>query len=475
MKSRLLLGFALACGVSTSPSGALAWDEPLVTPDAVLEETDRLAEAIPEEKRFRSTGIVADRRDRSVILFARATGLAETSIAEFILVGPESAHDYEAIARTYAQPSDICRAIEFIGVPRGEPAFARPMAFWPLGERVMVSFTLFDSPDFGWHPLESLIYDKRREGALPPRGLVYAGSRWSEDGQCAADTASPGSVVSTYNEPTTVFDLPHMATQGEVYERFVVNPDLKLAEEAILRIRLVPEPRPGGIPRVARYTFRLTRRETDAPGGFGVELSAQDQTPAALPDPTLEAALRYLRVRVERDEVDPYLCVSFDDSLTVEQAHAAARALQAFEGPEGLRVDAPAEGQLYYRAFNPPEAWRSREERTAQPWEVHVRRDGNGTDARPEAAAGYKFFLVQIREHWLDDRIHPELEIIEHPLDGPHELPGRLRELGGGMPVILVFAEPDTPLAAFMPALRLVQPTHPTIHVFPGWPKKASD
>lgn len=434
-------------------------------PDEVTVELERLRERIPEEDRFEAEGLIADRRTREVVLFALATGLGPEEPVEFILIGPDSAHAYEALAVSLALPSDIARAIEFIDVPRGQTAFSAPMTFWPRGERVLGWFRPAADEAADAKPLELLVFDRQRDAPLPDRGLVYCGSH-GLNGDFAADGASPGAVISTYNEPTTVFDLPHMASQSEVYERFTPNPEWLMAPETLLRIRLQPEPRPEGRPRVERYRMRIAPA-TDAPAeatglaAIAVTLERTDNRNAKPETRSPAAAFARLRDRVTAG-FDPFVTPVFEDSLTLEAAQAFAAALERFEGPNGLRVEAPPDGQLYYRAFLPHAVWRIRDQRAAQPLELHVTPEDDTATA--------KLTPVEIRQHWREDHYRPELEPVEHPSVSPAALPAALADIGPGLGVILVFAPPETALGAFMTALRDVQQQYPKIHLFSGLP-----
>lgn len=434
--------------------------------EAARAALDALAGAIPEAERFVADGVVADRRTREVVLYALTTGLQIDEPAEFVLVGPHSAHDYEALAVTLARPSDLARAIEFIGVPRGRPALAEPLAFWPRGERLLGWFQPAADAQAPEKPLERLLFDHERDGPPPDRGLVYSGSIWRGD-DCAADAASPGSVLSTYNEPTTLLDFPHRAEQSGVYGRFTPNPEIWMSAGALLRIRLTPEPRPGDQPRVARYRLMLSPDPEAPPAAEGlaavrvVLTGAEDDAPVLLSGTPTEVFAKL------RDQVaagfDPYVTPVFDDALRLRQARDISDALGRLEGPKGLRLEAPLPGQLFHQAFRPPETWRKRTTRTAQPWELHVNASADDPDA-------WSLSLVKVRQHWREDHYRPDLEPIVFPLESPGDLAAQLERLPPGLGVILVFAPPRMPLGAVMPALRAVRETHPVVHLFIGTP-----
>ena len=157
------------------------------------------------------------------------------------------------------------------------------------------------------------------------------------------------------------------------------------------------------------------------------------------------------------------------------------------EGQGGVRVEAPPAGQVYYKAFLPDERWRTRADRPSQPWELRVSRSKDGVWAST---------LVQILEDWSKEgQLTPDLTPTEFPLARPEDLPGKIRELiavqvaavkqklaKDGKPVsednveqmatlqrintLFVFAPPDAPLGADLPAVRQVHDALPQVHVF---------
>lgn len=441
-------------------------------PAAVSQALRELGEDIPRDDLMLADGLLADRSSRQVLLFAVATGLGPKDVVEFILIGPQSHHDYEALAVTFAEPSVIAQAIEFIGVPRGRPAMSHPLDFWPKGERVKAFVASADEgPGAGEEPLEQLVFDKARERPLPATGLVYTGSL-RENGEFTADRVSPGSIISTYNERTTVFDLPHRAGQSDVYERFAPNPERLLRRGQLLHIRLRPEERPDGRPRVERYRLQAAPDpSTGASGLAGVAPALErlddgaDERPGEFT--SIKEVFAFLRARVEAG-FDPYVQPSFAESLTLARARAFSAALEEVEGPGGLRIMRPPEGQIYYRAFNPPEIWRARRDRPGQPRELLF-------EACDQALSGWRTEIVEIKEHWPDDVLRPQLETVRHSLPEPGQVPAKLEEIGPGLPVLLVFAPPEIPISFFMPVIRSLSDSHPTVYVFTGEPLDKRD
>ena len=182
-------------------------------------------------------GLVADRTTRRITIRAEATGISSTEPVEFFLIGPESGKGYESLATSFAKPSDIDAAIQFLGLPRGRSVDFNKLLFWPKGERVRMTFDWLEPPaaENARTPaaarsirVENLLSDRNAaNGALRETGLVFVGSGPLADdaGQSryAADVGDPGSIASNYNEPTTVLDLPMVARQSAVYASRTAN------------------------------------------------------------------------------------------------------------------------------------------------------------------------------------------------------------------------------------------------------------
>jgi hypothetical protein len=405
-------------------------------------------------------GIVADRGNRTVEVLAEATGLEAGAIAEFLLVGQNSEKDYEALAISFAGAGDVARGLAFIGLPAGKPVDAAARRFWAKGERVRIAVRP-PGGDANSSPITAFFTDKR-EGRRLPDSFVFTGSRpgpGAQAGALAADGPAPGGIVSTYNEPTTVLDVPTAAPQGEVYGSMVIDRARAFRTGELVLFVLTPEPRPDGTRRVCDVTLAAgPAAGTNAPGLAGVACvtaSADGALPAATNG--VQAALERLEALAKSGR-DPFVALALCDALTAGAARDLARVLKAVEGEGGIRVDPPPDGQLYFRAFLPDEKWRSRRERFAQPWELRVGRSAEGA---------WKYTLVQVLEDWSKEgQLDPDLTVKEHPLARQEDLPARIRELGGGINTLFIFAPADAPLASFLTAVRASQAALPTVYVF---------
>jgi len=431
-------------------------------------------------------GVISDRAARTVEFVVEATGIEPGAIAEFLAVGETSEKDYEALTVSFARAADICRALDFLGLPRGRPIKPAICQFWPRGEYVQATIRQLGRDGKTGKPLSACLQDKR-PGAILPGNLVYVGSCWS-GAVCRADEASPGALISTYNEPSVVLDSPGRAPQGEVYGSLVVSATARFDSGTLMVIELTPDPLSNGIPRVVDFSF-VARRRDDATGdGLATLACVTRGTEPGFGPATndVKAALERLAT-VAKTGRNPFVTVSLDDSMTVGAARDLARVFAMVDGDGGLRIEAPSAGQLYYKAFLPDERWRPRIDRPSQPWELRVARNKQGA---------WVCTLVQILEDWSKEgQLTPDLTPTDFPLTRPEELPGKIRErveaqvvdvkqklARAGKPAsadtvdelamlkrintIFVFAPTDAPLGTFLPAVRLVHGTLPQVHVF---------
>ena len=396
-------------------------------------------------------------------MYAKATGIGPKDIVEFFLIAQNSGHDYESLATAFAAPGDVHRALEFIGMESGRPIDAQKMRFWPKGERVIASVAaLPPGPAFGPVRFDKLVIDSRSGESWSEGGLVFVGSELVDSLQrpgekvYAADVQGPNSVASTYNEPTTVLDVPRRAVQAEVYGRVAPQADFMLPTNRLLEIVLQPE-YTDGKRRVAELDL-TARAEAESKVKTLNELIF-DLTGAGCKKRLRAAKLNDVLedfVSLVRDGHDPFVTLCFDDALPLGVIHELCAVLSSVETERGIRVEPPAEGQLYYKAFVPNEQNRRREERISQPWELHLRRDGSKIAA----------VLMHIEQVWKDDSIRPDLKITERAVATASDLIKALAEMGKGIPVILVYSPPDITHGELIELILPARATHPVIHVY---------
>jgi hypothetical protein len=399
-------------------------------------------------------GVVADTQKREVRLLAEAVGHPAGVTAEFLLVGPLSDRAYESAAVAVAVPSDIVRAVERVGLARGSCVGSRPFGFWPRGERVTATVRRLDVEGSPEKPLQALIRDTDADAPLFGKGgLVFTGGRWTASDAarvCLTDAQMPASVISLYNEPGTVFDVPFQSGQGEVYGRLTLAEALPYG--ALLEIVLRPlEPKGGGA-RVLPLTVIA------ALSGADVELTCTSGGGAVLKRAGLAEALSWLHGQAEAGR-ELFVTLGMDDAMPLKRAADVARVFGMLDG-KGICLDGKAEQGLFPRAFLPQEKWRERKGRNPQPFELHVTKGPDGA---------LKKKLVFIQEDWNAQGLEPKLTPREYPFDAWDELPKWIEKAGGAdckVSLLFVFAPAEMPLSLFMPGVRAVAGRLPLVYVF---------
>ena len=413
---------------------------------------------------FVRPGLLADRRIQQVRIVAEATGLAGKEIAEFLLIGEQSSHGYESLAVAFAKPSDVHAALEFIGMKAGRSVDSRKLQLWPKGERVLLSAS-------GRNPtsvvqnvrMEALLSGAGTGEAMPASGLVFTGSRLvpaRDDAGIevyAADEYDPRSIAANYNESSSVLVVPGQAPKNRVYGSQLVNPAYVLPAYDLLNIVMEPEYKNG---RMRVVDLGLTVMPGPAnPTNAKADLSFCLQQPdGVLTNMQLNDVLAVFTGLVE-DGHDPFVGLQFDEVLKLGDIHELCKLLASIETVNGIRIEPPAVGQLYYRAFLPNEDFRNREDRFAQPWELRI-------ETSDSSSAGSTGILTRITEVWHDDVIKPELQIVDHEIGTPADMGRILKKEGSGLPVILVFAARDLTYGDIMPYLRPVLKDYDTVYVF---------
>lgn len=409
------------------------------------------------------SGILADRRGRTVTLYGESTRLAPEDPVEFFLIAEPSAKDYEALIVVFASAGDVREALQAIGFSPGRPVQFSALCFWPKGERMVGTVAWTNEQGHRCEArLEDLVWDRRTQRPLERTGLVYVGSRMvpAPDGSgrpvLAADAYDPYSIASTYNESDTLFDVPRAAVQGEVYRHQVSNPHLRIPPYTWVEVTLQPEYTEGR-KRVVELDLELLPRPGVAErrlADIEWEIRRADHCPVG--DRTMSGTLSAWAEMTAQGQ-DPFVSVRFSNDLTLGELREIARILASVEGERGIRVEPPPEGQLYFKAFLPEERFRRREDRILQPWELHLDLQESGVSAR----------LVQLREKGFGEDGRPVLDVEEIPLSEPGQLRRELTARGPGLSAILVYAPPKVRYGALMAYLGPVLKTHPHIHVYP--------
>jgi hypothetical protein len=153
---------------------------------------------------------------------------------------------------------------------------------------------------------------------------------------------------------------------------------------------------------------------------------------------------------------DVYAAIAFDSRLPLRLVRDVCRLVSSVESENGVRVEPPPDGQLYYRAFLPDETMRARANRFAQPWELRLTRTGTSVSGT----------VTRIEEVWPDEGGKPNLIPTDYAAATPEAVVQVLREKGPGLPVILVFAAPELTYGELMRFVGPCMKTHGTIFVY---------
>jgi len=397
--------------------------------------------------------VMVDHGERTVSFYAEATGNDPREPVEFFLIGEQSGNAYEAIAVALADPIQINTGIRMLGLPPGrstDPATAR---FWPKGERVIMTFNGIRA--------ETLMLDSRTGKPLPANGFVYTGSRIvpGEDGTApalAAQVRPPYSIASNYNEPDSLLDVPWQAAQTAVYSHQLLNPDLQFKPGERVLVVISPEYADGrrrvqdlqltlGIandsdvaaPTMADARFSLTNTAT------GVSLL--EETP-------IDRLMAAFSAIID-DGRDPFVAITIRTETPLGLIGQAAAILKTIDSVNGIRIEPPPAGDLYYQAFTPNEEFRHRQDRYIHPWELHLTEAGTGV-------------LTRIDEHWTRGELKPALTTEDIPVESPGALLQTLSTQNPDVRGIYVFAPAALTYGGLMQMIRPVLPTHPHIHIY---------
>lgn len=408
-------------------------------------------------------GLKADRKARTVEVLVETTGLKADDIAEFLLVGLESSHGYEALLWSYAQPGDVRQALAFIGLKPGLPRNPLVPRLSLGGDRVTLKVRDDTDKEF---PIERLILDKQTEKTLPEEGFVFSGSMTvpakgtNSAPRYVADIDERRSVASLYNEPTAMLDVPRRVSQGEVYGQQVVNPEYAVAGGLLRTVVMSPAPSDGKPPV---RELRLLLAAGQGTNAIVCSLTEKGK-PICEAAPLMTVVERLTALRKEGAEPS---CLEFclGDNLPLADVSKTSIVFAMMEALGMIVIQPPAPGHLYYRAFVPDKEWQTPEGRPCQPWELHLSR----MDVKVTG------LLVWQESVWSADGTQETFKRHEHKVAHAQALHARLgkdaqeRQAAGksALPgVLLVFAQPDLTYGELTAFLRPSLETHGTVYVF---------
>jgi len=398
-------------------------------------------------------GLLADRSKKTVTLLAYATGIGQGESLEFFVTPANSGKDYESLSITFAKPSDVIAALKFIGLTPGKPIDFQENRQWPRGPRVIMTLDINGKP----MRAEACVVNTDAQKLLPETGFCFTGSYTytDENGQShlAADMNEAKPIAPDYNDPAGVLDLPRKAPQGVVYGFQKPSDALGgLKQGTPVTITLAPA---TGDAAVVEHSIEIATTITDSRlsysigerNGPGVEIHG-----AAKDLPHLLASLSSL----VDGKSDWFTTARIDPAMKVDDVRKMFAVLQAVEKDRGIKLDPPA-GDLYYRAFFPDPAWRDRENRLGEPWELFLARKDGGVAARLERA-------VAPENSGLDAK-----KVLQtFPVDSPDAFVKQINANSSQWSkAVFVYPPADFTYGELMTWVRPALATYPQVFVFP--------
>lgn len=408
-------------------------------------------------------GLVANRQERRVDILIESTGVTSGDATEFLVVYTESSHGYEALFWSHAKPSDIHRALEFIGLRAGGASNPAALRFWSKGARIN-AYVQFGREEEAL-PLEKLVYDRYEERPLEESGFIFTGSMMvtapdnSGRSVYAADQYDPYSIISAFNDPASVLDVGWQVSKQEAYKTYMANPELTAeGVEAHKLYMLILEPdAENGQSHIKNLTLKIEGRKTFIlqDGESGKRLT---------PESTIDAALGVCREMIEAGK-EPYVTLRFSNKMELGEIRPICAALGMLDQPTALRIEPPMEGRLYYRSFLPDESWREPANRRSQAWEIHLKRQEDKLTAN----------MVFNEPIWKDGNTDPEYK--KHSFSTPTGKAVRERLNKDAQarknqnkrqlpPVLMVYAPADLNYGKLLDFLGPALETHNTVHIF---------
>ena len=298
---------------------------------------------------FGKSDVVFDAAKKTVSFDVVSTDCGVDTDVEFLLVGPGSDHDYEAMFKTVSPVGEIVEAFTKAGFPLGSVMSDKNCRFWATGDEVIME------PAF-----TNRVRDLRSENRAK---IIYTGGARNGKGEAEAAVKMPEAVFALYNCPQSLILFDDFLDQSATYGRF------KVAQK-------IPE----GEKR--RITFKYVCGTSHKKETIGINST------------NLAEVARSLKAKSAEAKLD-VLC-DFSPKMTVKAVRDAATLLQMLDSNK-IKINGVKEGQLYYRAYLPLEKWRDRKERLAQPPEVRFKPDGS-------------FSVTEIKQDWSDENsLDPKL------------------------------------------------------------------
>jgi len=284
----------------------------------------------------------------SVTFTAKATGVDTNTPLEFVFAGKDSDRDYETLFLLDDRLDEIIAAFAKAGIPSGRPVSRSSCRLWPCGVPITIS-----------PPLASIVSSEPIEGGAFP-GFIYTGGSRDSTGRHSCAVEMPKALFALYDCPQSPLQFDGIFPQGLVYGHHFAKNSWKKGASETFTISW------DGKTNIKPVSYKIR------PGQIGDIVN---------------------QIKAESSQSTLSVLVSFDDSLTVQEAIAVSKALLVIDSTR-IRINGFENGNFYYRTFVPQPSWRKRKDRLTQPFEITL---------------GNPIRLVYIEEDWSGEGMDPKL------------------------------------------------------------------
>ncbi|MCJ8329785.1 MAG: hypothetical protein HRT89_08245 [Lentisphaeria bacterium] len=324
-------------------------DEKLKT---LFDTYDKESSSLKGKNYFIKRGVRANKKTREVEIFAVASGIKKGEPIEYMLVR-NIGKDYESLAVTLANASDVKAALEFVSIKSGYNVNHHKMQFWPKGDRVDV----FVKKDDKLIPGNEIFHDSRNSKPLEAVGWMFDGS-YILDKRLAAEDS--GDIISMFNSISTLLDVPYQAPKGP--RMIVPNPAHLFSAMQPVKFIIRPRFAPGKT-NVQSYTVKISFDKV-------LHFTVIDGKKTIAENVGFEKFLETLNPSIKMKK-DIYIKFNYDAKMPVIQLININKIINQFVISKIFRVEIYKD-QFFYAAFNTKKDMLVPKNRSVQPVEIHI-------------------------------------------------------------------------------------------------------
>jgi len=160
--------------------------------------------------------------------------------------------------------------------------------------------------------------------------------------------------------------------------------------------------------------------------------------------------------RLTSPDRDVFVVFRPDDALTLKPMPSLAQVLSSLDTERGIRLEAPPEGHLYFKAFLPNQSFRRREDRPAAAAELYLSTHGTAITGN----------LVFVETVWKGDDTPATFTETRFPVPSPDKLAAALATQEFPPSVMLIFAPESLSYGALRIFVAPLLKRHMILYVF---------